>query len=165
MLDKHTGRKCHCHLCSGYSSNTARGNKSWVAGQEMCRHMYLLSSRVSFHSCKWRRRTWKPFSKPCLHSFLLNSSHKVNRGCINMNLFPLSLPLGLSAVTLFTFLALWYFCFPFLFLCLFPPSSSLIQCHHLWTCSPTHSGHCQTGNVPGTYTVESTGSLAPHDHE
>lgn len=136
MLDKHTGRKCHCHLCSGYSSNTARGNKSWVAGQEMCRHMYLLSSRVSFHSCEWRRRSWKPFSKPCLHSFLLNSSHKVSRGCINMNLFPLSLPLGLSAVTLFTFLASLsdVSAFPFFFSAFFPlrhPSFSVTTSEHV----------------------------------
>lgn len=83
---------------------TARGNKRRVTGQEMCCHMYLPSPGVSFHSCEWVRRRWKPFSTPCLHSFLLNCPHKVTHGCCNMNLFPLSLPLSLSPVTLFTFL-------------------------------------------------------------
>lgn len=84
---------------------TAQGNKSRVTGQEMCCHMYLPSPGVTFHSCEWVRRRWKPFSTPCLHSFLLKSAHKPTHRCCNMNLFPLSLPLGLSLVTFFTFLS------------------------------------------------------------
>lgn len=85
---------------------TALGNKSRVTGQEMCRRMYLQLPGVSFHSCEWVRRRWKPFSTPCLHSFLLKCPHKLTQWCCNMNLFPLSLPPGLSPVTLFAFLFL-----------------------------------------------------------
>lgn len=144
---------------------TAQGNKSRVTGQEMCCHMYLPSPGVTFHSCEWVRRRWKPFSTPCLHSFLLKSAHKLTHRCCNMNLFPLSLPLGLSVVTFFTFLSwpvsLFYFTFSFghisqLFFHFL--SLSLSKCRHLWTCSLAHSDQCQTGNVPSIYTVESTGA-------
>lgn len=75
---------------------TARGNKSRVAGQEMCRHMYLPWPGASFHSCEWVRRRWKPLCTPSPHSFLFNCPHKLSHGCCNMNLFPLSLPPGFS---------------------------------------------------------------------
>lgn len=119
---------------------TARGNKSRVTGQEMCCHMYLPSPGVSFHSCEWVRRRWKPFGTPCLHSFLLKSAHKLTHSCCNMNLFPLSLPLGLSLVTFFTFLFLsWPVSlsyFPILFRLYFTTSLSLSLPLSLQTSTP-----------------------------
>lgn len=153
---------------------TARGNKSRVRGQEMCCHMYLPSPGASFHSCKWVRKRWKPFSTPCLHSFLLNCPHKLTHRCCNINLFPLCPHLILSAVTLFTFLFMpqsfdsLYFLSQSSLSCsssLLPTSLTLSHRPNLWTWSLTHPGYFQTGNVPGIYTVEPTGGLVPHYHE
>lgn len=107
---------------------TARGNKSRVAGQEMCRHMYLPLPGASFHSCEWVRRRWKPLCTPCPHSFLLNCPHKLSHGCCNMNLFPLSLPPGLSHSSLSL---LFWICLSQVFLLTSPfIFSAVISPHH-----------------------------------
>lgn len=68
-------------------------------------HMYLLSPGVSFHSCEWLRSGWKPFSTPCLYSFLLNCPHKLTNGAA-MWTFSHGLCLSLSHITF----SLFFFC-------------------------------------------------------
>lgn len=69
------------------------------------------------------------------------------------------------SLQLFSHSLLSWFCLRQSFSAFIPPSPSLCSCSHLPTCSLTHSGLCQTGNVPGIYTVEPTGGLAPHYDE
>lgn len=114
------------------SQNTAQGNEIWVKARQgkKC-HMYLPLTRVSFYCCEWIRKTRKTFCTSGLHSFLLNSPHKVTHGCFNMY-FPL--PVVLSSVPLLTFsgwctsffyIPLFSACPPTIVLSVSPPLNTL----------------------------------------